>query len=251
MLHRVPFPRLPLSAALADITARLVDGSDQHAVLSLVIGACDEFLGSDAVGVMVVDPRGGVDVVSASDGRARFVELLQTQIDQGPCIDAIRGGRLVEVPDLDQAAARWPRFTPAALAAGYRAVYALPMKLDGRAVGGLNLLFAEKTVLGPDHLPLAQALADLALLGLTQEPAVRRAERLSDQVLSALNDRVHFDQAVGMVAGTLGVEPDAARAAMDYHARRHGLALRDISRAITDGALGALDLSEAEPPEAL
>jgi GAF domain-containing protein len=222
-------------------SARLVDGPDSGTVLRLVTDAGTELLGSTGTGVMLTDPRGGVEVVAASDERSRFVELLQTQVEQGPCLDCIATSTVVTSADLAAEGARWTDFVPPALEAGYRAVTAIPLRLDGRAVGGLNLLYADSTELQQWQLQLAQAIADLAVLGLVQERGDRRADRLAERTLTALNDRVHLGQAIGLVAGTLGVDPAAARTVLTNYADRHRRALHDVARAVTNGVLDPAD----------
>jgi hypothetical protein len=74
---------------LAEITAGLVEDPDSPDVLGLVTEAGIELLGTAATGVMTVDPRGGLEVMAASDENAGFIELLQSQVDQGPCVDCV------------------------------------------------------------------------------------------------------------------------------------------------------------------
>jgi GAF domain-containing protein len=238
MLGGVPDNREPhLAGALAEMTSRLVGGPDAGTVLRLVTDAGTGLLGAAATGVMLVHPRGGIEVVSASDEPARFVELLQTQTEQGPCVECIAVARVITARDLEVERSRWPQFVPAALRVGYRAVCAVPMRLDGRAIGGLNLLYTEPTTLTEWQLRLAQVIADLAVLGLVQEPGTRRADRLAERTLTALNDRVRFDQAIGLIAGTLEVEPAVARGALTGYAQRTERTLREVAQAVTDGSL--------------
>lgn len=225
---------------LAEITAGLVDEPDSAAVLDLVITAGMELLGAAAVGVMMVDPRGGIGVLAASDEQAKVIELLQSQIEQGPCVDCIGVAESVVVPDL-RSEGRWPVFTPAALEAGYLAVAAVPMRLDGRGVGGLNLLYAEPLSL-TWQVRLGQALADLAVLGMAQDRDGRRSDRLVEQTLRGLNDRVLLGQAIGLVAGTLGVSPGEARAALGGYARARGLRVREVARSLADRVLDPAEL---------
>ena len=226
-----------VSDTVAAITARLTARHDGLAILRAVTDACVELLSADATGVLVRDPRGGVAVGSASDERARFVELLQVQIDQGPCLDCINDNTQVMSADLDMDRSRWPEFADAALGAGYRSVYAFPLRLMSRAVGGINVLYRLRTELSLSAVNLGQALADLAVLGLTQERDERRVERLAEQTLTTLNDRVHVGQAVGILVGALDLTPDDARTLLAEHAKLTGRSVRDLARAITDGSL--------------
>ncbi|RSM63033.1 response regulator [Amycolatopsis sp. WAC 01376] len=232
-----------LTEALAAITARLVNTPDNASVLRLITEVGTDLLGASATGVLLVRPGGGLDVVAASDGKARFLESLQTDIDQGPCVDSIASATLITSPDLSADRTKWPDFVPAALAAGFRSAVAVPMRLDERAVGGFNLLYDTETVFERWQLELGQVVADLAVLALVQERGERRADRFLETTVTALNDRVQFGQAVGVVAGTLGIEPAAAHAAILGYATEHALALRDVTGAITDGSLDPANLT--------
>jgi GAF domain-containing protein len=220
--------------ALSELTASLIDHHDPDTVLRLVTAACTRLLGASATGVMLSDPRGGISVVSASDERSRFVELLQAQVDEGPCVDCIKDGVAVTAADLTTDD-RWPAFRPSALDAGYRAVHAVPMRLDRQVAGGLNLLYLEPATLEPWQQRLGQVLADLAVLGLSQETGPARVHRLTERTLTTLNDRVQLAHAVGLVAGTLDVGVDVARTLILDHAREHGSSVRDVARALTNG----------------
>jgi len=232
-----------LAVVLNDVTTTLVERHDADAVLRLVTTACTDLLGATATGVMLVDPRGGIRVVSASDEHARFVELLQAHTEQGPCVESIHTGGVVNSPDLAAETERWPEFVPAAMRAGFRSIHAIPMRLDGRTVGGVNLLHTSTWTLSRSDEMLARVLADLATLGLAQERDLRRADRLAEQTLQSLNDRVELAQAVGMVAGSLNVDPDRARAVLVERARQDRTTLRGVARAVTTGALTPAELA--------
>jgi GAF domain-containing protein len=223
--------------AFAAITAGLVGGHDAVGVLRLVVEGCVEVFGA-AAGVLVVDPRdGGLQVAAASDERASFVELLRSQAERGPALDAVRAGGVVDAADLRAEPDRWPAFAAAAVRAGYPAVRAVPLRLDGRSVGALVLLSGRPGPVPRWQPRLLRALADLAALGLSQERDPRRTDRLVEQTLTALNDRVRVAHAVGLVAGTLGVDQERARDLLERHARERGLPVPRLARDITDGAV--------------
>lgn len=232
-----------VSITVAGITARLAARHDGLTILGSVTEACRTLLSADATGVLIADPRGGLEPIAASDENARFTELLQAQTEQGPCVDCITENSVTTSVDLVADEHRWPEFVPRATEAGYRSIYAFPLRLINRAVGGVNLLYTNSTDLTDTELRLAQALSDLAVLGLTQERDLRRVDRLAEQTLATLNDRVHIGQAVGFIAGILNITPDSARTRLTDYSRRTGHSLRDIARAITDGALEPRSLS--------
>ncbi|XVS61014.1 GAF and ANTAR domain-containing protein [Actinosynnema sp. CA-299493] len=232
-----------IASVLSEITAELVDSHDADAVLRMVTAACTRLLGAAATGVMLVDPRGGIKVVSASDEHARFVELLQSQIDEGPCVDCIREGVVVNAVDFADEPDRWPTFIPAATAAGYRALHAIPMRLHGRTVGGLNVLYTRIAPWERWQGQLARTLADLTVLGLSQEGDARRVDRLVEQTLTAMNDRVRLAHAIGVVAGTLDLDAEQAGALIHRHAAERGTPLRDVTKALIEGSLAPAALA--------
>ncbi|HUQ59457.1 GAF domain-containing protein [Lentzea sp.] len=232
----MPGVRDEVVPALSELTASLVDRHDPDTVLRLMTAACTRLLGAAATGVMLIDPRGGIRVVSASDERSRFVELLQAQVDEGPCVDCIKDSTAVFTADLT-AEDRWPEFRPAALDAGYRAIHAIPMCLDGQVVGGLNLLYLEATALDSWQQRLAEMLSALAVLGLSQETGSTRVHRLTERTLTTLNDGVHVAHAVGLVAGTLDIGVDDARTLVVDYAREHGTSVPEVAKALTNGEL--------------
>src|SRR3954452_10812439 len=145
-----------LAGTLVAITARLVGSPDNATVLRLVTEVGTGLLRATATGVMLTGAGGHLEVVAASDETARFVELLQTHIEQGPCVDCIAAAAVITAADLAAERERWPEFVPAALEAGYRSVVAVPLRLDGTAVGGFNLLYDTATTMPRWQLDLAQ-----------------------------------------------------------------------------------------------
>jgi hypothetical protein len=232
------------SAVVAGITAHLAARHDGLTVARAVTEGCDVVLSAAATGVLVTDPRGGFGVLAASDEATRFVELLQAQTEAGPCPECVTSNTRIAVPDLAAERERWPAFVEAAGEAGFGAAYAFPMRLVDRAVGGLNVFFAEAVRLSAGQLRQGQALADLAVLGLTQERDQRRVERLAEQTLTTLNDRVHVGQAVGILVGSLDLAPDVARTRLAEYSARTGRSLREVAQGLTDGSVTAEAVGE-------
>jgi transcriptional regulator with GAF, ATPase, and Fis domain len=233
-----------LSRAFVALADTLVADYDVIALLDQLVGHCAQLLAVDAVGLLLADARQELRVVATSSEDAELMELLQLQSDEGPCLECYRTGRPVRVPDLVDTVARWPVFAAAAEQAGaFRSVHALPMRLRGEAIGALNLFHQVPGPLTDADLVLAQALADVATIGILQERAIRRGEVLNEQLQVALNSRVIIEQAKGVVAQLLGLEMNAAFDVLRSHARQHSLRLVDVARAAVQGELGRDELS--------
>ncbi|MGI8446622.1 MAG: ANTAR domain-containing protein, partial [Streptosporangiaceae bacterium] len=157
-------------------------------------------------------------------------ELFKIKNDQGPCRDCFRTGRAVTAADLADPGTPWPRFAAAATQAGFRTVEALPMRLRDQVIGALNLFRATPGAFEPADLRIAQALADVATIGLLQERNLRRSETMAEQLQAALNSRVVIEQAKGKLAERLGADMDEAFRLLRDHARNTNQRLTDVAR---------------------
>lgn len=226
-------------AAFVSLADTLVDDYNIIELLDRLVRYSVELLSAQAAGIMLVDPRGNLRVVASSDEETETIELLQLQTDQGPCVDSVRHAVPVSVADLVEASERWPRFVAALQERDFRSVHALPLRLRGQAVGGLNLFHREPGPLPDADLALGQALADVATIGILQERAIRHGEVLTEQLQTALNSRVIIEQAKGVLAerGNLPM-PDAFDRLRRY-ARSRSRPLTEIARRIVEGNLPA------------
>ena len=191
----------------------------------------------DAVGVLLADREGRLQTVAASDEQARALELFQLQADDGPCPECYRTQDSVDSPDLGLDRDRWPTLAPHALAEGFRAVHACPLRLREQTVGALNL-FSRGTRLFPtEDIHLAQALAEVATISVLRERALTGTSELAAQLQGALESRVLIEQAKGMLAERSRIDLGAAFTLLRGHARRHGRRLSDVAGDVVTGTL--------------
>lgn len=215
--------------AFAELADTLVDDFDLVDFLHMVAVRSQQSLGVEAVGILLVDNHGGLNVVAASSEQARLLELFQLQNAEGPCLDCYRTGQPVSCPDLAAEASRWPGFVTHAVDAGYRGVYALPMRLHDETIGEMNLFTATPAELDADIVDSAQALTDVATIALLHHRAIRQRDLLVEQLQSALNHRLAVEQAKGVVAERADVSVGEAFAIIREYARLHHSTLTDIA----------------------
>ncbi|MEV7450947.1 hypothetical protein ACFW20_09290 [Streptomyces nigra] len=60
-----------------------------------LVHACTDLLDADAAAVIIGDARGSLKTMATTDEDAAFIELLQVQTGQGPCMECYRTARLV------------------------------------------------------------------------------------------------------------------------------------------------------------
>src|SRR5579872_5078712 len=189
-----------VAAIFIEMAEVLVDDYDVIDILTELMDRCVELLSVSAVGVMLADPEGELRLAASSSEATRVLEVFEVQTKEGPCFDAFRTGQLVEHENLQLDAGRWPAFSKAANEAGFGSVFALPLRLRDRTIGGLNLFGVGETPVTEANVVLARALADVATISVIQYRAPTEAEKLNDQLASALKSRIVVEQAVGMLA---------------------------------------------------
>lgn len=226
-----------LVSAFVNMADTLVDDYDVVELLHVLARRCVDLLGAAAAGILLADQRGGIQVVATSDERARLLELFQLQADEGPCLDAYHTGEIVQVDDLTEAGERWPAFVPEALAEGYHSVQAVPMRLRGTTIGALNLFGAGTGPLAQHDLAIARALADTATIGILHERALRRSEVLTEQLQTALNNRIVIEQAKGLLFHAAHISTGQAFEHLRAYSRDSNVRLSDVAQQLLSGSL--------------
>lgn len=185
---------------------------------------------------------GVLATVTASDDEAAQLESLQSTLGEGPCLDALAGGRPVLVADLARAGCSgsfsWPLFSAAALEADVRAVFAFPLQVGAVRLGALDLYRSLPGQLADEQLAAALVAADLASWALLHtgggpgEPADPAAE-----LDEAAGFRLEVHQAAGMVMVQLGSSIGTALARLRAHAFASGRALDTVAADVLSGRL--------------
>ncbi len=239
-----------LTGAFVDLADTLVSDYDVADLLHSLAEHCVSLLDAASAGILLTDQRGTLQLLASSSEQTRLLELFQLQSAEGPCLDAFDSGRMVVVPDLAAEAARWPKFAPAALQAGYVGVHALPLRLRSETIGALNLFTTNPVAFPDDDLRVAQALADVATIGILQERAIARSEILIEQLQGALNSRIIIEQAKGVLAASAGIDTDEAfRRLRDYSRSTPNARLAQVARAIVEGTLRVDALLARQPKQ--
>ena len=233
-----------LAQLFVELADTMVDEFDVLDLFHNLVSGCAELLDARLVGLALAGDVHGLQPVASSDHAGPSLRLLEISSEQGPALECYRDGVPVEVASVDRYAERWPRFAPAATAAGMDAVLALPMRLRGQVIGVLTLF-------GPAGVPpvhaedrvIAQALADAATIAILQDREAQARELVAEQLEGALSSRIVIEQAKGKLSAMFEVGTDEAFELLRGYAREHRRKLSEVARQAIEG-----DGREFAPP---
>jgi GAF domain-containing protein len=233
-----------LAKVFVEVADTLVAEFDLIEFLHMLADRVADLIPGSSVGLLLADQRGRLEFLAASDENTGMLELFQVQNSEGPCLDAYRTATAVINTDLADAGVRWPLFASRAAEAGFRSVHAFPLRLRNEVIGALNVFGSRPGAdLDESDVPIVQALADVAAIGLLQERAIRRGEVLTEQLQGALNSRIVIEQAKGAIAQAHGVSVDEALRLIRGYARSNNRRLIDVAHAVLTDPASLPDLN--------
>lgn len=234
---------------------RDAEGGSLFSGIGTLCAAAVRLTGVDGAAVAVLSAGSQArELVYATDATAQQIDELQFVIGEGPCLDSYRRGDAEMWPDLtaDQAAERWPAFTPDALAIGVRAAFAFPVFGRRMPIGVLELYRGSTGDL--DSRARESAVACAAAVGgtLSANWAVRVRE--AGSVASALEtdieenpaDTSEFSRAevyiaAGMVSVQLQVPTAEGLTRLRAYSYAQGRSIAAVAADITAGRLSLRD----------
>ncbi len=158
--------------------------------------------GAQAAGLTLLESDRPQTVV-ATDAFVQAVDDVQYGLVEGPCLTAVAESRTVVSGNLG-GDARWPRFGPQAGRLGVHSLLSVPLLIDGRAIGGLNVYAKARDSFQPDAASIGEAFAAPAAVSVANAQAFAQAQRLIDQLSEALRSRAEIEQAIGIVMSRTG-----------------------------------------------
>src|SRR5450432_1266223 len=127
-----------LADVLSEFARTMVTDFPIQGILDHLVRRIVDILPISAAGVTLIAAGLGPRYVAASDGSALRYEKLQTELGEGPCLEAFNTGEAVSVPDLRDED-RFPTFSPQAITAGLAAVFTFPLRHVDTQLGALDL----------------------------------------------------------------------------------------------------------------
>jgi GAF domain-containing protein len=234
-----------INTAFVTVVDAITTDFDIVDVLHVLVEQCTEVLDADGGGLMLVNSNGQLQLMTSTSDSADFVEVMQLNADSGPCIDCFTSGAELSVPNIQSSGGRWPAFQKSAMQKGFHSAHATPMRLHGQIIGTMNIFRSKRGALSERDASVAQALTDIATIGILHERVVREGAILAEQLHNALDSRIFIEQAKGMIAHSRSLTMDDAFTVLRSHARNNNLTIRSVAEGISTRAISVQSIIPA------
>lgn len=191
-----------------------------------------------AVSVTLRAPDGEVYTPVQTDEVAADLDKVQYRTGRGPCVDAAdpRGPAYAASHDLTTEK-RWPEFSAAPAAAGYRGVHStevLPGAGPDRPTGALNIYFHDNHTLHDIDRHTALLLASHAALAMAHARSTELAKLDEIGLRHAIDTRDVIGQAKGILMHRQRISEDAAFTLLRHTSQNINVKLVELARNLVD-----------------
>ncbi len=182
-----------LAQVMGDLAIELEKQADTHStLLNIVDGAVALVPGARWAGISLIQ---GHQITSEAPSDTIVAELdqLQTTLDEGPCLSALREHHTVLIDNM-ATEKRWPRFTRAAQARGVHSLMSFQLFVERENLGALNLYAGQAGAFSDDSAFIGEVLAQhasVALVGAASEGQFQAALASRDVIGQAKGILMH------------------------------------------------------------
>lgn len=182
---------------------------------------------ADEAGILLVQAKGRLETPAATGPIVDDAHQLQAEFDEGPCLDAMKGGDDTYLVTNSAEDPRWPRWGPAAADLGFLSVIGASLETRARRIGSLNLYAHRADAFTRNDADTVKWLATHASVAMAaaDERAGLRA---------ALGNRTLIGQAEGVLMRALGINEGQAFAYLQRLSQHQNIKLAKIAEQIIE-----------------
>lgn len=229
-----------LSDELATVFARMSGVLLSRETVDTVLGlittlALETVPGAAGAGVTLVSPKGHRTTAAATDRLVEQADALQYELNEGPCLAAAASRSVVRVDDMGSES-RWPRWTAGAVALGWQAALSAPMAVADTSLGAIKVYATQAGVFSEHSERLLGLFADQAAILLANMQSHESAQRMSDNLRSALRRRDVIGQAKGIIMASRHTDEDTAFGLLADASQAENKKLHEVAEALVQAA---------------
>jgi GAF domain-containing protein len=181
----------------------------------------------DDAGILLVHSRQRVETAAATSERAERAHTLQTELDEGPCLDAVTADESFYAIGDTVTDERWPRWSRMVADLGVRSVLSLRLETHKRRYGSLNLYGSEPQMFGADDLAVATIFARHASIAVA-------TSQETDGLQRAMDARKVIGIAMGILMERYSIDADRAFTVLQRYSQTHNIKLRQVAQQVAD-----------------
>lgn len=190
-------------------------------------------------GITLLRPNKAGTVASSSE-KARGMDEIQYEFNEGPCLEAARTNRTVMVRDTGDDS-RWREYLDALSESGLQSVLGVPIPLDGATRASLNIYAPGADAFTREMVHDAEEFARSASKSLRLAVRIAHLAESRENLQAAMASRATIDVAAGIIMAENRCSLDAAVGILKAAAHARGARIADVAAAVV------ASVREAEP----
>jgi GAF domain-containing protein len=214
-------------AYFADMALDLHDEPTAARTIDRIAEFAKAGMRSDDAGILLVHTRRRIETAAATSKRAERAHELQTELDEGPCLDALSGKESYYLIGDAATDTRWPQWGRIVAEAGIRSALSIRLETRARSYGSLNLYGSKPEMFGPDDLAVASIFARHASIALA-------SSQETDGLQRAMDARKVIGIAMGILMERYAIEPDRAFDVLQRYSQTNNIKLREVAQQVAD-----------------
>lgn len=220
-----------LAEQMSELARSLQAENNPQEVLAHLVRAAIELVpGADEGSISVVAGRREVQSQAPSSDLPKQVDALQSEVNQGPCLDAVYEHETVTVPDM-ASEQRWPDFSRKAAELGAASMLSFQLYVEGDNLGALNLYGRTPNAFTEESDQVGLLIASHAAIAFAD------AQKLG-QMRDAMRSRDVIGQAKGILMERYGITAQNAFVMLTQTSSHTNTKLLDVAEHLaTTGAL--------------
>jgi GAF domain-containing protein len=241
-------PHTELETSLVGLSNVLMDSQPLVETLSQVAWyAAQAIPGADGAGLTLLEVR-RPDTMVASEDFVRAVDEVQYRIGEGPCLLAVEA-RKTQVCGSLGGEQRWPRFGPRAGRLGVHSALSLPLMVDERVVGALNVYGRARDAFDEVSVRAGELFSGPAAVTVANAQVLENSRRLAEQLDRALTSRAVIDQAIGILRSRTGGSAEEAFQTLRAMSQSTDVKLVQVAELLLDQAISRARVRHAPPSD--
>jgi GAF domain-containing protein len=218
---------MDLIELLSNMALELQDADTPEATAETISEYGRIAVDADDAGIMLVHAKGRIETPAATGSAVDTAHQLQATFNEGPCLDAVKGGDDTYLVTNAAEDPRWPKWGPAAADLGYLSAIGASLETRSRRIGSLNLYALRTDAFTEGDAETVKWLAthaSVAMAAASEQAGLR----------TALGNRTLIGQAEGVLMRALGINEHQAFAYLQRLSQDSNVKLTTIAEKILE-----------------